>query len=200
MASSMTGRLEGAAPLLIGALVATAGGSRAGAEEHTSYAPVASTESFDATLERMNDQRKAVMGRQNKLLGERYDLGNRSARGVTRRSEKPSRGVTCFDCHANAATHLVGDIRPQKLRHRVDTPSLRGANVQRLFGSQRALKTVEDFTVLGRLDPSTATEAELRHDERLRPLEDTVEFFNLVLGTQLAAQEKAGLTAFMRAL
>ena len=27
-----------------------------------------------------------------------------------------------------------------------DTPTLRGVNVQRLFGSQRALKTVEDFT------------------------------------------------------
>jgi cytochrome c peroxidase len=67
-----------------------------------------------------------------------------------RRSVKPSRGVTCFDCHANghtnASTHLAGDIRPQELRHRIDTPSLRGVNVQRLFGSQRALKTVEDFT------------------------------------------------------
>ncbi|HEX6083001.1 MAG TPA: cytochrome B6 [Thermoanaerobaculia bacterium] len=67
-----------------------------------------------------------------------------------RRSEKASEGVTCFDCHANghtnAATHLVGDIRPQELRRRIDTPSLRGVNVQRLFGSQRALKTVEDFT------------------------------------------------------
>ncbi len=67
-----------------------------------------------------------------------------------RRSAKPSRGVTCFDCHANghtdAATHLVGDIRPQEHRHRIDTPTLRGVNVQRLFGSQRALKTVEDFT------------------------------------------------------
>lgn len=67
-----------------------------------------------------------------------------------RRSEKPSMGVTCFDCHVNghtnAATHLVGDIRPQKHRHRIDTPTLRGVNVQRLFGSQRALKTVEDFT------------------------------------------------------
>ncbi len=67
-----------------------------------------------------------------------------------RRSERPSRGVTCFDCHANghtnAATHLVGDIRPQEFRHRLDTPSLRGVNIQRLFGSQRALKTVEDFT------------------------------------------------------
>ncbi|MCX6620393.1 MAG: cytochrome B6 [Acidobacteria bacterium] len=67
-----------------------------------------------------------------------------------RRSEKASRGVTCFDCHANghtnAATHLVGDIRPQQFRHRLDTPSLRGVNIQRLFGSQRALKSVEDFT------------------------------------------------------
>jgi cytochrome c peroxidase len=47
-----------------------------------------------------------------------------------RRSEKPSRGVTCFDCHVNghtnAATHLVGDIRPQEFRHRIDTPTLRG--------------------------------------------------------------------------
>lgn len=67
-----------------------------------------------------------------------------------RRSELPSRGVTCFDCHvnghSNGATHLVGDIRPQELRHRLDTPPLRGVNIQRLFGSQRALKTVEDFT------------------------------------------------------
>jgi cytochrome c peroxidase len=67
-----------------------------------------------------------------------------------RRSEKPSRGVTCFDCHSNghtiAPTHLVGDIRPQEFRHRLDTPPLRGVNIQRLFGSQRALKTIEDFT------------------------------------------------------
>ena len=58
--------------------------------------------------------------------------------------------MACFDCHVNghtnAATHLVGDIRPQEFRHRIDTPSLRGVNIQRLFGSQRALKTVEDFT------------------------------------------------------
>jgi cytochrome c peroxidase len=40
----------------------------------------------------------------------------------------------------------VGDIRPQEFRHRLDTPPLRGVNIQRLFGSQRALKSVEDFT------------------------------------------------------
>ena len=235
-----------------------------------------------------------------------------------RRSLKPSMGVTCFDCHvnghANAATHLVGDIRPQEFRHRLDTPSLRGVNIQRLFGSQRALRSIEDFTefeqraayfdgdpviatkkgvnilerasqvhfmaefesildfppapklnVLGKLDAAKATESELRgqkvffgkgqcsvchpapyytdnlmhnmraerfykpqmvngrmassdgpiktfvlrgikdsplylHDGRLLTLEDTVEFFNLVLETKLTDQEKTDLTAFMRCL
>jgi cytochrome c peroxidase len=235
-----------------------------------------------------------------------------------RRSVRPSRGVSCFDCHANghtnAATHLVGDIRPTAFRHRIDTPSLRGVNVQRLFGSQRALKTVEDFTqfeqraayfdgdivtaakkgvnvlerdtqvhfmaefqqlldfppapklgVDGKLDPRKANEQEMRgqalfhgkaqcaschmppnytdlnmhnlrterffkprmingrmashdgpiktfplrgikdsppylHDGRLLTLEDTVEFFNLVLETKLAAEEKADLVAFLRTL
>lgn len=235
-----------------------------------------------------------------------------------RRSAKPSRGVACLDCHANghtnAATHLVGDIRPQELRHRIDTPSLRGVNIQRLFGSQRALKTVEDFTefeqraayfdgdpviatkkgihildrgsevhamaefealldfppapkldVFGKLDPAKAAEQELRgenlfngkarcaechpapyytdnsmhnlqterffkpktingrlagadgpiktfplrgikesppymHDDRCLTLDDTVEFFNLVLGLKLNAEEKTDLVAFMKAL
>ncbi len=235
-----------------------------------------------------------------------------------RRSERPSRGVACFDCHANGhtngATHLVGDIRPQEFRHRIDTPSLRGVNVQRLFGSQRALKSVEDFTefeqraayfdgdpviatkkgvnilergsqvhfmaefqalldfppapklgIDGKLDPRKATREELRgqelffgkakcgtchpapyytdnlmhnlraerfykprtingrmasadgpiktfplrgikdsppylHDGRLLTLEDTVEFFNLILELKLTAQEKSDLTAFLRAL
>ena len=235
-----------------------------------------------------------------------------------RRSLKAHRGVTCFDCHVNghtnAATHLVGDIRPQKFRHRIDVPTLRGVNVQRLFGSQRALKTVEDFTefeqraayfdgdpviaakkgvnvleratqvhamaefqsildfppapkldLFGKLNPKKATESELRgqtvffgkgrcaechsppyytdnlmhnlkaerffkpqmvngrmasadgpiktfplrgikdsppylHDGRLLTLEDTVEFFNMVLETKLTTQEKADLVAFMKTL
>ncbi len=235
-----------------------------------------------------------------------------------RRTEAPSRGVTCFECHANghtnAATHLVGDIRPQEFRHRIGTPSLRGVNIQRLFGSQRALRSIEDFTefeqraayfdgdpviatkkgvnilergsqvhamaefqelldfppapklnVLGKVDPAKASRAELRgqevffgkgqcavchappyytdnlmhnlrterffepqmingryaaadgpiktfplrgikdsppylHDDRLLTLEDTVEFFNLVLGTRLTAQEKQDLVAYLRVL
>ena len=235
-----------------------------------------------------------------------------------RKSERPSRGVACLDCHANghtnAATHLAGDVRPQELRHRIDTPTLRGVNIQRLFGSQRVMKSVEDFTefeqraayfdgdpviatkkgvnilergsqvhfmaefqelldfppapklgIDGKLDPKKATESEMRgqalffgkagcaschpspyytdnlmhnlkverffkprmingrmasadgpiktfplrgikdsptylHDGRLLTLEDTVEFFNLIMGLKLNGQEKTDLTAFMRQL
>src|SRR5229473_679336 len=67
-----------------------------------------------------------------------------------RRSAIPSIGSACFDCHSNGhqngATHLAPDTRPQQFRHRIKTVSLRGVAIQRLFGSQRALKTVEDFT------------------------------------------------------
>jgi cytochrome c peroxidase len=237
-----------------------------------------------------------------------------------RKTEKPEgmRGVTCFDCHVNGhtsgAAHLVGDIRPQENRRRIETPSLRGINIQRLLGSQRALRSVEDFTefeqraayfdgdpvlatkkglsilergsqvhnmaefqelldfppapklnVYGRLDRTKATDSEVRgedlffgkancavchtapyytdnlmhdlkverffkprmeggmmitaqgpiktfplrgikesppylHDGRLLTLEDTVEFFNLILQLDLAAQEKKDLVAFLRVL
>jgi cytochrome c peroxidase len=38
------------------------------------------------------------------------------------------------------------------------------------------------------------------HDGRLLTLEDTVEFFNVVLGLKLDPQEKSDLVAFLRAL
>lgn len=235
-----------------------------------------------------------------------------------RKSARVSRGVACLDCHANGgsngAFHLVGDIRPQEFRHRIETPALRGLNIQRLFGSQRALKTVEDFTEFeqraayfdgdpviatkkgvnvlerasqvqfmaefqelldfppapklawdGKLDPKKASPPELHgqetffgkgqcaschtppyytdntmhnlqadrfykqhmvngmmmasdgpiktfplrgikdtppylHDGRLLTLEDTVEYFNLVLDRKLTDQEKTDLVAFLRAL
>jgi cytochrome c peroxidase len=107
-----------------------------------------------------------------------------------RRAERPSRGVTCFDCHANghtnASTHLVGDIRPQEFRHRLDTPSLRGVNVQRLFGSQRALKSVEDFTEFEQRaayfdgDPVTATKKGVNVLERGSQVHFMAEFMALM--------------------
>lgn len=38
------------------------------------------------------------------------------------------------------------------------------------------------------------------HDGRCLTLEDSVEFFNLVLGTKLTSEEKKDLVAFMRQL
>src|SRR5260370_1359697 len=128
-----------------------------------------------------------------------------------RRSEKPSRGATCFDCHSNGhtnkATHLAPDARPQESRHRVVTPSLRGVQIQRLFGSQRALKTVEDFTQFEQAGADKTFPLRgmkdtppYLHDGRLLTLDDTVEFFNLVLGTKLTTEEKRDLVEFLRTL
>jgi len=107
-----------------------------------------------------------------------------------RRSERPSLGVACFDCHVNghsvAATHLVGDIRPQEFRHRLDTPSLRGVNIQRLFGSQRAMKSVEDFTEFEQRaayfdgDPVIATKKGVNILERGSQVHFMAEFQNIL--------------------
>ena len=107
-----------------------------------------------------------------------------------RRTEKPSRGVACFDCHVNGHTngaiHLVGDIRPQQNRHRIETPSLRGVNIQRLFGSQRALKSVEDFTEFEQRaayfdgDPVIATKKGVNVLERGSAVHDMAEFQELL--------------------
>jgi cytochrome c peroxidase len=107
-----------------------------------------------------------------------------------RRSLRPSRGVACFDCHSNGhtngATHLAGDVRPQAYRHRIDTPTLRGVNIQRLFGSQRALKTVEDFTEFEQRaayfdgDPVTATKKGVNVLDRGSQVHDMAEFQELL--------------------
>jgi cytochrome c peroxidase len=109
-----------------------------------------------------------------------------------RKTEKPEGmiGVACFDCHVNGhtsgAAHLVGDIRPQENRRRIETPSLRGVNIQRLFGSQRALKTVEDFTEFEQRaayfdgDPVLATKKGLNILDRGSQVHDMSEFQELL--------------------
>ena len=107
-----------------------------------------------------------------------------------RRSLEPSLGVSCFDCHANGhtnnATHTVGDIRPNEFRHRIDTPTLRGVNVQRLFGSQRALKAVEDFTEFEQRaayfdgDPTTAAKKGVNTLNRADQVHAMAEFQELL--------------------
>jgi len=103
-----------------------------------------------------------------------------------RRTEHQSLGVSCFDCHqngsTNGATHQAGDVRPQEVRHRIDTPTLRGVNIQRLFGSQRALKTVEDFTEFEQRaayfdgDPVIATKKGVNILDRGSQIHDMAEF------------------------
>jgi len=67
-----------------------------------------------------------------------------------RKVAEQSLGVACLDCHSNfhtnAAFHLTPDLRPQAVRFRLDTTSLRGMFNQQIHGSKRSLRSVEDFT------------------------------------------------------
>jgi cytochrome c peroxidase len=100
------------------------------------------------------------------------------------------KGVACFDCHVNGhtsgATHLVGDIRPQSHRRRIKTVSLRGVNVQHIFGSQRAMKSIEDFTQFEQLaayfdgDPLTAIAKGINFLDRSTQVHFMAEFQDLL--------------------
>jgi len=85
----------------------------------------------------------------------------------------------CASCHSGVAftDHQMHDL---KLERFVDEPG------------DGPMKT---FTLRGIKDSPPYL-----HDGRLLTLEDTVEFFNLVLGTKLSKQEKADLVAYMRQL
>src|SRR5437660_3522935 len=92
-----------------------------------------------------------------------------------RRSAIPSIGSACFDCHSNGhqngATHLAPDTRPQQFRHRIKTLSLRGVDIQRLFGSQRGLKTIEDFTEYEQRTPYSHGDIVMAAKKGVNPLE-----------------------------
>lgn len=107
-----------------------------------------------------------------------------------RRTKVAGLGASCFDCHANG--HTVGafalspDIRPQASRIRIDTPTLRGMNNQRLFGSKRALKTVEDITEFEQRtayfdgDPAAATKKGIGILERATQVQAMAEFEHIL--------------------
>ncbi|TLD43209.1 MAG: Cytochrome c Snr1 [Candidatus Jettenia ecosi] len=67
-----------------------------------------------------------------------------------RRTEHATLGVACLDCHVNGHTNgtieLLQDLRPQPFRKRLDTPTMRGVYAQQLFGLQRSIQTIEDFS------------------------------------------------------
>ncbi len=67
-----------------------------------------------------------------------------SDRGPAVGNSQPGRGLFRLPLqrtHEFAPSTWSGDMRPQEFRHRIKTVTLRGVNIQRLFGSQRALKT-----------------------------------------------------------
>jgi cytochrome c peroxidase len=85
----------------------------------------------------------------------------------------------CASCHP-APTYLDHQMHDLRLERFVNEPG------------DGPIKT---FTLRGIKDSPP-----YMHDGRCFTLEDTVEFFNLVLGTRLTAQENADLVAFMRQL
>src|SRR5262245_805398 len=127
-----------------------------------------------------------------------------------RKVDAQSLGVTCLDCHANghtnAAFHQNPDTRPQAARFRIDTVSLRGVSINGSTApSARSGPSKISPSSSNAPPTSTAITSPPRrkaylHDGRLLTLEDTVEFFNIILGVQLTPREKAALVAFMRTL
>jgi hypothetical protein len=71
------------AGVCVGLVATVRGAEQAAMRGETSYAPVAVTEGFAATMARMSRAKDEVMRRQADLLAERYDLRYRAARGVT---------------------------------------------------------------------------------------------------------------------
>ncbi len=63
------------------------------------------------------------------------------------------------------------------------------------IGGQKRGREVKTFPLRGIKDNPPYL-----HDERLLTLDDTLEFFNLVPGEKLTAQEKRDLVAFLRTL
>lgn len=64
-------------------------------------------------------------------------------------TEKPSKGVACFDCHVNGHTsgaiELGPDSRPNMARLRVDTPTMRGNYNLMQLSSKRSIRSMDHF-------------------------------------------------------
>lgn len=67
-----------------------------------------------------------------------------------RLTEKPSKGVACFDCHVNGHTNgaieLGPDSRPNMGRLRVDTPTMRGNYNLMQLSSKRSIRSMDHFS------------------------------------------------------
>ncbi len=65
-------------------------------------------------------------------------------------TEKPSKGVACFDCHVNGHTNgafeLGPDSRPNMARLRTDTPTMRGNFNLKQLSSKRSIRSMDHFS------------------------------------------------------
>jgi len=103
-----------------------------------------------------------------------------------RATESERRGEAVFFGKGQCATCHVPPFYLDHLMHDL--------HVER-FVNEAPLGPMKTFTLRGIKDSPPYL-----HDGRCLTLEDTVEFFNLVLGLQLAPEEKSDLVAFMKAL
>jgi cytochrome c peroxidase len=112
-------------------------------------------------------------GQKQELAGERLFLGK----------------GRCAECHSPQTAFMPNNMHDLKLEHFYQPGRTVNDMVMLPDG---AIKT---FTLRGIKDSPPYL-----HDGRLLTLADTVEFFNLVLGTKLTQQEKDALVANMLAL
>jgi cytochrome c peroxidase len=94
---------------------AAARGQQPGTTE-TSYLPVAVTESTRTIRERMGAAKPGVMRRQRALLGDRYDLSDRPAAGVTMSRGKPVQGGIRVKLPAGTTWEALGAMTPGEVR------------------------------------------------------------------------------------
>ncbi len=61
----------------------------------------------------------------------------------------PTRGTSCFDCHVNGHTNGAIEMdpgtRPTLARVRLDSPTLRGNHINRIFSLKRSIRSTDHF-------------------------------------------------------
>jgi len=173
----------------------------------SSYAPVVIQEDFGTIMARMKAAKPEVMKRQMDLLNERYDLSNRPARGVTMSRGKPIQEGVRAKLLQGMTWEMLAAMSPEEIQEKDLFPAgffplphpnhPEGGMVFPKFHIDEASADgpIKTFPLRGIKDSPPYL-----HDGRLLTLEDTAEFFNLVLGLKLSGQEKRDLVAFMRQL
>lgn len=139
---------------------------------------IAAQEDFTALVKRSQTEKPKFAERHQKLLADRYDLADRPAKGVTMSMGKPLQEGVRVQLPQGMTWQKLDGMTPDKVKRQNFWP----AGFYPL-----PLRGIKD-------SPPNL------HDDRLLTLEDTVEFFSLVLETKPTAAEKMDLVAFLRCL